>query len=321
MNSAVAACYYRSVAACVYICILLQVSCCMCIHIYILLQVSCCMCILLQVSCCMCIHIYYYRSVAACVYYCRSVAACYTYVYYCRSVAACYTYVYYYRSVAACVYYCRSVAACYTYVYYYRSVAACYTYVYYCRSVAACYTYVYYYRSVAACYTYVYYCRSVAAYVYYCRSVAAYVYYCRSVAACYICIYIIAGNRLHLYSNVLDSSNPFKFRPLPSCPQFHWAVPRPLNSSAMRGLFSLYRRGPSSFLEGFSDGPNRNLKAHGGLEVIGEAQGQDFSNYMLIGVCGLGVAGIWLLCRHRRLRPRGRRMLFGKLPVVFPSSI
>ena len=44
----------------------------------------------------------------------------------------------------------------------------------------------------------------------------------------------VLGNRLYHYSKVLDSQDPSKRRPLPSCPQLTWAKPRPLNTSAPR---------------------------------------------------------------------------------------
>ena len=67
----------------------------------------------------------------------------------------------------------------------------------------------------------------------------------------YIYIYIsyVTESKLAQYSHVLASTNPFKFKPLPSCPQYHWVVPRPFNSSTMR-FMAHARRGPSSILEG-----------------------------------------------------------------------
>ena len=135
------------------------------------------------------------------------------------------------------------------------------------------------------------------------------------IARATIHISVCAGNRLHKYSHVLDSTDPFQFKPLPQCPQFHWAVPRPLNSTAVRGFFPHFRKEPSIF-NGDSDGPSRNLKAHGGF------QGEDPSDYLSTYLFFLGalcVAALWWL--YKKSCPNRRRMLFGKLSVVFPSSI
>lgn len=121
------------------------------------------------------------------------------------------------------------------------------------------------------------------------------------------------GNRLHHYSRVLDPSDPTKFRPLPSCPRLRWVLPHPLNSSAVGSLFR--QRTASSLLEGASDGPNRNLKAHGGMEPLGDEVLESSSNYLLFGALGVGAGFVGWLCRRRK-RPRSRRTLFGRLPVV-----
>ncbi len=123
------------------------------------------------------------------------------------------------------------------------------------------------------------------------------------------------GNRLHYYSHVLDPKDPTHFRRLPSCPQMRWAMPHPLNSSAVGNMFR-HRSSSSSLLGGrASDGLNRNLKAHGGLGSLGEEVGESPSNYWLLGISGVGIGVAWLLCQCRRPRPRGRTLL-SKLPVV-----
>lgn len=131
----------------------------------------------------------------------------------------------------------------------------------------------------------------------------------------YIYIYIsyVTESKLAQYSHVLASTNPFKFKPLPSCPQYHWVVPRPFNSSTMR-FMAHARRGPSSILEGGSDIPNRNLKAHGRLDVQVSEPVETSSSYMLFAIGVVCTLCIWLLCRQKRSRLRGKRKLFGMLP-------
>ena len=90
-------------------------------------------------------------------------------------------------------------------------------------------------------------------------------------------------------------------------------MPHPLNSSAVGSL--LRQRTASSKLEGASDGPNRRIKAHGGMEPIGEEMLDSSSHYLLIAGVGAGVGVGYCLCRRRRL-PRNRRTLLGRLPVV-----
>lgn len=123
------------------------------------------------------------------------------------------------------------------------------------------------------------------------------------------------GNRLHHYSHVLDPIDPTYHRPLPPCPRLRWAMPHPLNSSAVGSL--LRQRTASSSLEGASDGPNRNLKAHGGLEPLGEEVFDTSSNYLLLCGGGVGLGALWWLCKRRRPRSyRNRRSLLARFPIV-----
>ena len=49
-----------------------------------------------------------------------------------------------------------------------------------------------------------------------------------------LCFTPTTGNRLHLYSRVLDPQDSSRTRPLPACPHLIWAKPRPINSSSPR---------------------------------------------------------------------------------------
>ena len=46
-----------------------------------------------------------------------------------------------------------------------------------------------------------------------------------------IMAYFNVGSRLNHFSKVLDPIDPAQFRPLPSCPQYVWAKPRPINAT------------------------------------------------------------------------------------------
>lgn len=131
-------------------------------------------------------------------------------------------------------------------------------------------------------------------------------------ACMFVCLYV--ESKLWQYSHVLASLNPVRYKPLPSCPHYQWVVPRPFNSSSR--FLSHTRRGPSSFLEGASDIPNRNLKAHGRLFVEHVAPATETTpKYLIIAVGVVGMLCVWLLCRQRRSRLRGKRRLFGMLPT------
>lgn len=121
-----------------------------------------------------------------------------------------------------------------------------------------------------------------------------------------------AGSRLHLYSRILDPDNPTHTRPLPSCPQLKWAIPKPLNSSNLGKIFR--PKSPLSardFPKSDALSPNRNLKSHGGVAIM-----QPFEEYheqsprlLFFGTVGVVVVLLWFFCRQRR-RPRSRRSLF-----------
>jgi len=125
-----------------------------------------------------------------------------------------------------------------------------------------------------------------------------------------------SGSKLASYSRVVSSTHPLRYKPLPSCPQYQWVVPRPFNSSARR-LLSHIRRVPSSILEGGSDVPNRNLKAHGGLDqdqLVNLEPAESTTSYLLFAAGVVGTLCVWLLCRQKRSRVRNKRRLFGVLP-------
>ena len=126
----------------------------------------------------------------------------------------------------------------------------------------------------------------------------------------------VVEGKLASYSHVISSSHPLHYKPLPPCPQYQWVVPRPFNSSARR-LLAHIRRGPSSILEGGSDIPNRNLKAHGGLDpdqLVHMEPVESTTSYLLFAAGVMGMLCVWLLCRQKRSRVRSKRRLFGVLP-------
>lgn len=125
---------------------------------------------------------------------------------------------------------------------------------------------------------------------------------------------LFPGNRLHHYSQVLSVEDSSRFRPLPSCPQLKWTIPRPLNTSGGGNIIW-----PRHLISGGADetsfapevNNNRNLKAHPDFqtdEVI-----ESSTNFLWFGVAGIGVGVLWFLCRRR---PRTRRAaIFGRLLV------
>ena len=118
------------------------------------------------------------------------------------------------------------------------------------------------------------------------------------------------GNRLHHYSRVLDNNDPTHKRPLPSCPQLKWAIPKPLNSSNLGKIFR--PKNPLSATEDGPISPNRNLKSHGAMGRVFhpfEEYQERSPSVLLLGVVGVSAAVLWLLCRRRK-RPRSRRSLF-----------
>ena len=122
----------------------------------------------------------------------------------------------------------------------------------------------------------------------------------------------IAGNRLHHYSRILDPNDPTHTRPLPSCPQLKWAIPKPLNSSNLGKIFR--PKNPlsaSDFPERDAISPNRNLKSHGDMGALYpfEEYHEQSPRFLFFVIMGLGVAILWFFCRLQK-RPRGRRSLF-----------
>ena len=120
--------------------------------------------------------------------------------------------------------------------------------------------------------------------------------------------FIYAGNRLRHYSHVLDPLSHTHFQSLPSCPQLKWALPHPLNSSALGNIFR-----PKNPLSA-SDGGRDPIEP-----VVGYDKDMDesSSNILVFGAVGVGVAILWFVCRRQRRRSSGRRgTILSKLPVV-----
>ena len=80
-------------------------------------------------------------------------------------------------------------------------------------------------------------------------------------------------------------------------------------------MSGILRQRTASSLEGASDGPSRNLKAHGGLGPLAEEVADVSTNYLWLGCSGVGVGVAWWLCRRRKLRPVGRRTILGRIVV------
>jgi membrane-bound transcription factor site-1 protease len=112
------------------------------------------------------------------------------------------------------------------------------------------------------------------------------------------------GNRLHQFSKVLDPVDPHQFRPLPACPQFNWAKPRPINISSQLMW------------------DNKSSEAGRGLLTLGQPPEDidadtPLSHPWLVPWLILASLGIlyYLMCCRKRTRSR-RSVLLSKLPVV-----
>ncbi|CAI8016901.1 Membrane-bound transcription factor site-1 protease [Geodia barretti] len=120
------------------------------------------------------------------------------------------------------------------------------------------------------------------------------------------------GNRLHLYSRVLDPQDSARTRLPPPCPHLIWAKPRPINSSVPSNL--LMPRNPMyNPSEGDSEFESVMLEGKRGEGPEGGA------NFLLLGVAAVLVFLVWWTCRRRprkKARSRTRRSLIAKFPVV-----
>ncbi|XP_003382470.1 PREDICTED: membrane-bound transcription factor site-1 protease-like [Amphimedon queenslandica] len=113
------------------------------------------------------------------------------------------------------------------------------------------------------------------------------------------------GNRLHQFSKVLDSSDPHEYHPLPSCPHWVWAMPRPLNAS-------------SDFIKQMLD--SKASDAGRGLLTLGHTP-DEHDDMIIVNPWYIPwfllvplLLGYWFCCRKRT---RSRRSVFlSKLPVV-----
>jgi membrane-bound transcription factor site-1 protease len=119
------------------------------------------------------------------------------------------------------------------------------------------------------------------------------------------------GNRLHLYSRVLDPQDSARTRLPPPCPHLIWAKPRPINSSVPSNL--LMPRNPMyNPSEGDSEFESVLLEGKRGEGPEGGA------NFLLLGVAAVLVFLVWWTCRRprKKARSRARRSLIAKFPVV-----
>lgn len=120
------------------------------------------------------------------------------------------------------------------------------------------------------------------------------------------------GNRLHHYSRVLDPQKPFKYQPVPSCPQLIWAKPRPINSSDSSHIIKLPSRGVLS-----QPGPDDDITVLDPHSLPSTVLDTEDSNFLLLfGLAAVVALLLWVFCRRRK-RPRGRRaLILSKFPVV-----